>query len=45
VLAPAGLAQATGLVIDGNDVYIAHHGTSPSAGNPSGSIEKLTVRN
>ncbi|QYN16991.1 hypothetical protein [Amycolatopsis sp. DSM 110486] len=45
VLASAGLAQATGLAIDGDDAYIANHGTSPSTGKPSGSIEKLTVRN
>ncbi|MET7989451.1 hypothetical protein ABZU76_00940 [Amycolatopsis sp. NPDC005232] len=44
VLASAALAQATGLAIDGDDVYIANHGTSPSTGKPSGSIEKLTVR-
>ncbi|MEW2504865.1 MULTISPECIES: hypothetical protein [unclassified Amycolatopsis] len=38
VFHPAGLAN------DGDDVYIANHGTSPSAGKPSGSIEKLTLR-
>ncbi|WIX78521.1 ScyD/ScyE family protein [Amycolatopsis carbonis] len=45
VLASAGLAQATGLALDGDDVYLANHGTSPSTGKPSGSIEKLTLRN
>ncbi|WP_326569615.1 ScyD/ScyE family protein [Amycolatopsis rhabdoformis] len=41
VLASAGLSEATGLAIDGDTVYLANHGASPS---PTGSIEKLTVR-
>ncbi|WP_051792469.1 ScyD/ScyE family protein [Amycolatopsis jejuensis] len=44
VLASTGLAQATGLAVDGDDIYIANHGTSPGTGSPSGTIEKLTVR-
>jgi hypothetical protein len=45
VLASDGLAAATGLAVDGNDIYISNNGTSPGTGAPtSGEVVKLTER-
>jgi hypothetical protein len=45
VLASAGLSAATGLAVDGDDIYISNNGTSPDTGAPaSGSVVKLSAR-
>lgn len=40
VLASAGLSAATGLAVDGDDIYISNNGTSPA----TGSVVKLSGR-